>query len=78
MKAISRCLVQGSRRPQYIDGGNSNLIDRCFFHHNGIGVALKRAADFNTIQHCTFSESPISDWSWAAVKEGGVRFSVGR
>jgi hypothetical protein len=64
-------------RGLYIDGGDSNLIDHCFFHHNGTGVALKRAADFNTIQHCTFTESPITDWSWAAVKEGGVGYEAG-
>jgi len=44
-------------RAIYIDGGDSNLVDHCFFHHNGVGVALKRAADFNTIQNCVFTDS---------------------
>lgn len=61
----------------YIDGGDSNLVDQCFFHHVGIGVALKRAACFNTIQNCRFTESPITNWSWHAVKEGGVGYEAG-
>lgn len=61
----------------YVDGGDSNVIDRCFFHHNGVGIALKRAADFNTIQNCTFTEFPISTWSWHAVKDGGTDYEAG-
>ncbi|MBA4387638.1 MAG: hypothetical protein C0404_06630 [Verrucomicrobia bacterium] len=61
----------------YIDGGDSNLVDQCFFHQVGIGVALKRAACFNTIQNCRFTESPITNWSWHAVKEGGVGYEAG-
>ena len=61
----------------YIDAGVSNLIDRCFFHHNGVGVAFKRAAHFNTVQHCTFTESPVATWSWSAVKEGGGDYEAG-
>jgi hypothetical protein len=64
-------------RAIYIDGGDFNLIDRCVFHHNGVGVAFKRAADFNTVQSCTFSESPISTWSWHAVKDGGGDYETG-
>jgi hypothetical protein len=61
----------------YIDGGVSNLVDGCFFHHNGVGVALKRAASFNTIQHCTFTEFPLATWAWSAVKEGGGDYEAG-
>jgi parallel beta helix pectate lyase-like protein len=64
-------------RAIYIDGGDSNLIDRCYFHHNGIGVSLKRAADFNTVQNCVFNESPISTWSWHAVKDSGSDYEAG-
>ena len=61
----------------YINGGASNLVDRCRFHHSVIGVALKRAANFNTIQDCDFYESPLSQWSWHAVKSGGVGYEAG-
>jgi parallel beta-helix repeat protein len=61
----------------YIDGGDYNLIDGCDFHHNGKGVSFKRAADFNTVQNCTFTESPITTWSWDAVKSGGVGYEAG-
>jgi parallel beta-helix repeat protein len=66
-----------SHRAIYIDGGDSNVIDRCYFHHNGIGVALKRAADFNTIQNCTFTESPSATWSWHAVKDSDTDYEAG-
>jgi parallel beta-helix repeat protein len=61
----------------YIDGGDYNLVDGCGFHHNGKGVSFKRAADYNTIQNCTFTESPITTWSWDAVKSGGVGYEAG-
>jgi hypothetical protein len=64
-------------RAIYIDGGDSNLVDRCFFHQNGVGVALKRAADFNTIQNCVFTEFPVATWSWHAVKDGGTDYETG-
>jgi hypothetical protein len=64
-------------RAIYIDGGDSNLVDHCFFHHNGVGVALKRAANFNTIQNCVFTEFPIATWSWHAVKDGGTDYEAG-
>jgi hypothetical protein len=64
-------------RAIYIDGGDSNVIDRCFFHHNGVGVALKRASDFNTIQNCAFTEYPIATWSWHAVKDSGSDYETG-
>ncbi len=64
-------------RAIYIDGGDSNLVDHCWFHQNGVGVALKRAADFNTIQYCAFTEAPISTWSWHAVKDSGTDYEAG-
>src|SRR5262249_15938665 len=64
-------------RAIYINNGNSNVIDGCFFHQNGIGVALKRASDFNTIQNCIFTEFPISTWSWHAVKDSGSDYETG-
>jgi len=64
-------------RAIYIDGGDSNLVDQCFFHQNGVGVAFKRAADFNTIQHCVFTEYPIASWSWHAVKDGSTDYETG-
>lgn len=64
-------------RAIYINRGNSNVIDGCIFHHNGIGIALKRAANFNTVQNCAFTESPISTWSWHAVKDSGSDYEAG-
>jgi parallel beta-helix repeat protein len=61
----------------YLHFGCSNLVERCAFHHNGIGVAIKRSASFNTIQHCRFSETPLPEWSWGAVKENGVDYEAG-
>ncbi len=64
-------------RAIYIDGGKYNLIDRCSFHHVIIGVALKRAADFNTVQHCHFDESPLAPWSFEAMKHGAGSYETG-
>ncbi len=64
-------------RAIYIYRGSSNVVDRCYFHHNGIGVALKYAAHFNTIQNCVFTEFPISTWSWHAVKDSGRDYEAG-
>ncbi len=69
--------LEAFHRAIYIDGGDSNVIDHCYFHHNGVGVALKRAANFNTIQHCVFTEFPIATWSWHAVKDGGTDYESG-
>ena len=64
-------------RALYVDGGDSNLVEQCYFHHNGVGIALKRAADFNTIQNCVFTEYPIAGWSWHAVKDGETDYEAG-
>lgn len=54
----------------YFDGSSFNLVDSCHFHHSLIGVAFKRACEFNTVQHCEFNEAPVDTWEWSAVKEG--------
>ncbi len=64
-------------RALYLDGSTFVVIDRCAFHHNGVGIALKRAANFNTIQRCTFTETPFHTWSWHAVKDGGTDYEAG-
>jgi len=64
-------------RAIYIYRGSSNVVDGCFFHHNGIGVALKYASHFNTIQNCVFTEFPIATWSWHAVKDSGSDYEAG-
>jgi hypothetical protein len=61
----------------YFYSAKSNLVDHCSFHHDGIGVAMKYAACFNTIQYCDFTESPVSTFSWHAVKDGDVGYEAG-
>jgi hypothetical protein len=61
----------------YFDGSSYNLVDSCFLHHSGIGVAFKRASNFNTVQNCRFTESPIDTWNWSAVKEGAGYYEAG-
>jgi len=61
----------------HLDGADHVLVDRCVFHHNGLGVTLKRGANFNTVQRCAFTESPLSTWSWHAVKTGGIGYEAG-
>ena len=61
----------------YFDGASYNLVDSCFFHHSGIGVAFKRACCFNTVEHCSFTEGPIDTWTWSAVKEGTGHYEAG-
>ncbi|MGJ8644305.1 MAG: right-handed parallel beta-helix repeat-containing protein [Luteolibacter sp.] len=65
------------RQAIYINGGDFNLIEDCNFHHNVVGISLKRTADFNTIQNCTFDDSPLQEWNWNAVKSGGVSYEGG-
>ncbi len=64
-------------RAIYFDGSSFNLIDSCFLHHSCVGVALKRACTFNTVQRCAFNESPIDSWNWSAVKEGNDYYEAG-
>ena len=61
----------------YFDGASYCLVDSCFLHHSGIGVAFKRACRFNTVQNCAFTESPIDAWNWSAVKEGTGYYEAG-
>jgi hypothetical protein len=70
-------LLAGSKGV-YVNGADSNLIDRCHIHHVGPGVGIKREAWHNTIQNCRFSESPLSGWSWDAVKNNpGYAYEAG-
>ncbi len=61
----------------YIDGGDQIVIDGCEFRNNVVGVGIKRAADYNLIQNCVFSDSPMTTWNWHAVKSGGVGYEGG-
>lgn len=64
-------------RAVYFDAASFNLVDSCFLHHSGIGVAFKRACTCNTVQRCRFTESPIDTWNWSAVKEGTGYYEAG-
>jgi Right handed beta helix region/Secretion system C-terminal sorting domain len=64
-------------RGVYIHASNNVIVDACKFHHTHVGVALKRNADFNTVQNCSFNESPKSRFDWDAVKTGGVPYEEG-
>jgi hypothetical protein len=64
-------------RGVYLDGADHVLIDQCEFRNNVVGVGLKRAADFNTVQNCRFSDAPMATWNWHAVKSGGVAYEGG-
>ncbi len=61
----------------YLDGADHIVIDGCTFRNNVIGVGLKRSADFNVIQNCEFSDTPMNTWNWHAVKSGGVGYEGG-
>jgi hypothetical protein len=61
----------------YLNVATSIMIDSGAFHHTHIGVALKRNSDYNTVQHCSFNESPKSQFNWDAVKTGGVDYEAG-
>jgi hypothetical protein len=49
--------------------GSYNLIDSCYFHHNIVGVQMKGACNFNTIQHLKNRESNLDEFSWSSIKE---------
>jgi hypothetical protein len=51
-----------------INGGDSNVIEGCTFRCTSYGVLLRRTADFNTIESCTFTEPPVASWGWNATK----------
>lgn len=61
----------------YFNESSYNLVDSCYLHHSGIGIGLKRASDFNTVQNCRFTESQIDTWNWSAVKEGTGYYEAG-
>ncbi len=79
IKGISFCYYGYGDFPRalYIHASSYVMVDSCDFHHTHIGVALKRNADFNTVQHCTFNESPKSQMNWDAVKSSGVDYEAG-
>jgi hypothetical protein len=61
----------------YFDGASNNLVDSGYFHHCGVGIGLKRAANFNTIQNCRHTEAPVDTWNWSAIKEGTGYYEAG-
>jgi Right handed beta helix region/Secretion system C-terminal sorting domain len=64
-------------RAIYIHASSNIIVDGCKFHHTQLGVAFKRNSDFNTVQNCSFNESPKSRFNWDAVKTGGVAYEEG-
>ncbi len=64
-------------RGLYMNNASYNLIDSCFFHHSNTGIGIKRASHFNTIQNCTFNDSPVETWTWQAIKEGTGYYESG-
>lgn len=54
----------------YIDDGDDILFRSCIFTMNDIGIGIKRDANRNVIELCTFSDSK-KDWSWDGVKTTG-------
>jgi hypothetical protein len=79
IKGITFCYFGYGDYPRgiYLNVANTVMVDSCVFHHTHIGVALKRNSDFNTVQHCSFNESPKSHFNWDAVKTGGVDYEAG-
>ena len=79
IKGIQFCYFGYGAYPQgiYLNIANNIIIDSCVFHHTHIGVALKRNSDFNTVQNCSFNESPKDQFNWDAVKTGGVAYEAG-
>lgn len=61
----------------YLDNASYNRVDSCYLHHSVIGVGLKRASDFNTIQNCRFFEGPIDAWPWEGVKSATGYYEAG-
>lgn len=79
IKGLTFCYYGYGDYPRgiYLNIATAVMIDSCVFHHTHIGVALKRNSDFNTVQHCSFNESPKSQFNWDAVKTGGVDYEAG-
>ena len=57
--------------------GSYNLIDSCYFHHNIVGVQMKGACNFNTIQHLKNRETNLDEFSWASIKEDNDDYEAG-
>lgn len=79
IKGIEFCYYGYGAYPRaiFLQVANNVIVDSCYFHHTNIGVALKRNSDFNTVQHCSFNESPRDQFNWDAVKTGGVDYEAG-
>lgn len=79
IKGIEFCYYGYGAYPRalFIHATSNVIVDSCDFHHTHIGVAFKRSSNFNTVQHCTFNESPKSRMNWDAVKSGGVDYEAG-
>jgi hypothetical protein len=79
IKGIEFCYFGNGPYPQgiYLNIAGNIIIDSCVFHHTHLGVGIKRNSDFNTVQHCSFNESPKDQFNWDAVKTGGVAYEAG-
>jgi hypothetical protein len=53
-----------------LDSSSSNVIEHCTFHHTGTGIVIRHDSSHNTIQRCSFSEWPVDQFMWDAVKQG--------
>jgi len=60
-----------------LNPGSYNVIDSCYFHHNIVGVQMKGACNFNTIQHLKNRESNLDEFSWSSIKEGNHDYEAG-
>lgn len=52
------------------ESSSSNWVERCTFHHTGIGIYIRRDSVHNTIQQCSFNEWPVDAFRWDAIKQG--------
>ncbi|MBA3705861.1 MAG: right-handed parallel beta-helix repeat-containing protein [Bacteroidetes bacterium] len=79
IKGFEICYFGYGPYPQgiYLNIASNVIIDSCSFHHTHLGVGIKRNSDFNTVQHCSFNESPKDEFNWDAVKTGGVAYEAG-
>lgn len=61
----------------YLYMADSNVVEDCTFHHNGVSVGIKYDADHNLVQRCAFDESPADVFAWSAVKNGDTDYESG-
>jgi hypothetical protein len=63
----------------YLNNANDNLVHKCTFASNDLGVGLKRESHRNVIQDSEFYDT-IFNWPWDSIKElggledGGISF----